>query len=155
MNNQPIDLNAIYDQAGELFRKGDFFCSEAVVSTLRDFFDPDMPESTIAVASGFPVGVGRQKCMCGAISGGIISLGYFFGRTKGGDPKVNKTLELTAELHKKFTESNRVACCKILTKGMDMASGEHKAQCIRFTSEMAKETAKIIAREKGIEVMEK
>ena len=154
MNANPINLKDIYETAGNQFRKGDYFCSESIVSTIRQFIDPDMPESMISVASGFPVGVGRQKCMCGAISGGVICLGYFFGRTKGGDPKVNKTLELTAELHNKFTQMNKVACCKILTKGMDMASGEHKEQCIKFTSEMAVETVKIIAREKGMELIE-
>lgn len=152
--NGSINLTEVYDKAGDLFRRGDFFCSEAIVATMRETFDPDMPASLISVASGFPVGVGRQKCMCGAISGGVISLGYFFGRTEGGDPKVNKTLELTAELHGIFREMNRVACCSILTKGMDMASGEHKAQCVRFTSEMARETARIIAREKNIPVVE-
>ena len=149
-----VNLQKVYDDAGELFRKGDFFCSEAVVATMRETFDKNMPIEIISTASGFPVGVGRQKCMCGAISGGVIALGYFFGRTEGGDPKVNKTLALTAELHNIFKEKNKVACCSILTKGMDMASGEHKEQCIRFTSEMAKETAKIIAREKGIGIEE-
>lgn len=151
---ETINLQEVYDQAGSLFQKGDFFCSEAIISTMRDTFAPDMPAEFIAAASGFPVGVGRQKCMCGAISGSVLAIGYFFGRTTGGDPKVSKTLELTAEIHQIFKEKNKVACCSILTKGMDMSSGEHKAQCIRFTSEMAKETARIIAREKQIPVVE-
>lgn len=149
-----VNLQQVYDDAGELFKKGDFFCSEAIVATIRETFDKNMPIEVISTASGFPVGVGKQKCMCGAISGGVISLGYFFGRTQGKDPKVAKTLELTAELHNAFKAKNKVACCSILTKGMDMASGEHKAQCVRFTSEMAKETARIIAREKNIEIVE-
>lgn len=149
-----VDLNEVYNLAGERFRNGDFFCSEAIVSTIRDVFDPNMPIEIISTASGFPVGVGRQKCMCGAISGGVIALGYFFGRTQAGDTKVNKTLELTSELHQTFREKNKVACCSILTKGMDMAAGEHKDQCVRFTSEMAKETARIIAREKNISITE-
>lgn len=151
---EKVNLNDVYNKAGELFRTGKFFCSEAIVCTMRETFDSNMPIEMISVASGFPVGVGRQKCMCGAISGGVISLGYFFGRTEGGDPKVKKTMELTAELHQIFKDKNKVACCSILTKGMDMASGEHKDQCVRFTSEMAKETARIIAREKNIEVIE-
>jgi hypothetical protein len=40
-----------------------------------------------------------------------------------------------------------VLCCSVHTKGMDMASGEHKAQCIAFTGEMAGKAAEIIARE--------
>jgi len=33
---------------------------------------------------------------------------------------------------------------------MDMASGEHKAQCISFTGEIAEKAAEIIVRELGI-----
>lgn len=149
-----INLKEVYDHAGELYRKGDFYCSESIVATMREYFDKDMPEALISSASGFPIGVGRQKCMCGAITGGIISIGYFFGRTEGADPQVNKTLELSAELHEKFKEMNKYACCSILTRGMDFASGEHKEQCIRFTSEMARETAIILARELNLEVVE-
>ena len=55
-------------------------------------------KEAIAMASGFPVGIGGSKCVCGAVSGGIISLGYFFGRTDPKDEQVNKTLELANEL---------------------------------------------------------
>jgi len=33
---------------------------------------------------------------------------------------------------------------------MDMASGEHKDQCVRFTGEVARKVAEIICREKNI-----
>ncbi len=106
-----------------------------------------MPESMIAAASGFPIGIGKSKCVCGAVSGGILTLGYFFGRTEGADPKVDKTLALANELQESFRSSHKVLCCKILTKGMDMGSGEHKDQCVSFTGEIAEKAAKIILRE--------
>ncbi|SHI06622.1 C_GCAxxG_C_C family probable redox protein [Clostridium collagenovorans DSM 3089] len=145
-----VSIKKIQSDAEELFRKGDFFCSEAIVSSIRSNFELDMPEEMIAMASGFPVGIGRSKCVCGAVSGAILCLGYFFGRSKGGDPKVNKTLELANELQASFKENHKVLCCKVLTHGMDMGSGEHKAQCISFTGEMARKAAEIIVRELGI-----
>ncbi|KAB3530222.1 C-GCAxxG-C-C family (seleno)protein [Alkaliphilus serpentinus] len=145
-----INIEKVKADAEELFRKGDFFCSEAIVSSIRDNFEIDMPEEMIAMASTFPVGIGRSKCVCGAVSGALLALGYFFGRTKGGDPKVQKTLELANELQQSFKDNHKVLCCKILTHGMDMASGEHKAQCVSFTGEMAKKAAEIIVREKGL-----
>jgi hypothetical protein len=36
--------------------------------------------------------------MCGAVSGGILCLGYFFGRVQAKDDKVNKALALSNEL---------------------------------------------------------
>lgn len=145
-----ISIKKIKEEAESLFRNGDFFCSESIVSTIMKNFEIDMPEEMIAMASGFPVGIGRSKCVCGAVTGGIMCIGYFFGRTKGGDSKVNKTLELANELQESFKNNHKVLCCKILTKGMDMGSGEHKAQCISFTGEMAGKTAEIIARELNI-----
>ena len=145
-----IDIQKVRDDAEALFAAGQFYCSEAIVSAIRSNFDPNMPEELIAMASGFPVGIGKSKCVCGAVSGGVMSIGYFFGRTKGSSPtdeKSVKTLKLAAELHDWFKENNKVLCCKILTHGMDMASGEHKKQCVRFTGEIAEKTAEIIGRE--------
>lgn len=137
----------VKEDAESLFREGKFYCSEAIVSSIRTNLDPDMPESMIAAASGFPIGIGKSKCVCGAVSGGIISLGYFFGRTKGADSKVDRTLALANELQESFRSNHKVLCCKILTKGMDMSSGEHKNQCVSFTGEIAEKAAEIILRE--------
>lgn len=145
-----IDVDKVRQDAEEYFRKGNYYCSEAIVASVRDNIAPDMPEAMIAAASGFPVGVGRSKCMCGAVSGGVLAIGYVFGRTEPTnpqDPKSVKTLGLANELQQAFRDSHRVLCCSVQTKGMDMASGEHKAQCVSFTGEMAAKCAEIIARE--------
>lgn len=148
-----ISIKKVKADAEEHFRKGEFYCSEAIVAAIKENFDVDMPGEMIAMASGFPVGIGKSKCTCGAISGAVLSIGYFFGRTKGStpqDPRSVKTLELAKELQEYFRGKNKVSCCSILTKGMDMASGEHKAQCIKFTGEMAEKAAEIITRELNI-----
>lgn len=145
-----IDIQKVKEDAEAYFRQGNYYCSEAIVASIRDNVAPEMPEALISAASGFPIGVGRSKCMCGAVSGGVISLGYVFGRTGPStptDPKSVKTLALANELQQAFRDTHRVLCCSVHTKGMDMASGEHKAQCIAFTGEMAEKTAQIIARE--------
>lgn len=143
-----VSVQKIKKDAEELFRGG-FFCSEAVVSSIRDNFELDVPDMVIAMASGFPVGIGRSKCVCGAVSGGVMSLGLFFGRTRQGDPKVEKNLLLANELHDYFKTANgkNSLCCRVLTKEFDMASGEHKEQCIAFTGLVAEKVAQIIVRE--------
>jgi C_GCAxxG_C_C family probable redox protein len=94
--------------------------------------------------------------MCGAVSGAVVALGYFFGRTTPTtptDPKSTKTMELAFELQEAFRKNHKgVLCCHIHTKDMDMASGEYKAQCVAFTGEMAAKTAEIIARECNLKV---
>lgn len=143
-----VSVKKIAKDAEELFRGG-FFCSEAVVSSIRTNFELDLPEEIVAMASGFPVGIGRSKCLCGAVSGGVMALGIFFGRTVQKDVKVEKNLEVAKELHDYFKVANgkNVLCCRILTKEFDMASGEHKEQCIHFTGLVAGKVAEIVVRE--------
>jgi len=145
-----INLQAIKTEAAQLYLNGDYYCSEAIVATIRKHFDIDMPLEAVAMASGFPIGVGGTKCMCGAIPGGVICIGYFFGRTTPGDPKVKKTMELAQELVDDFKGRNKVLCCHVLTKGMEMGSEAHKKQCAIFTGEVAEKTAEILARELGL-----
>lgn len=145
-----VSIKKVKEDAENLYREGKFFCSEAIVSSIRDNFKLDMPREMIAMASGFPIGIGKSKCVCGAVSGGIMCIGYFFGRTEGGDTKVNRTLELANELQESFRNNHKVLCCKVLTKGMDFATKEHLNQCVAFTGEVAKRAAEIITRELAI-----
>jgi C_GCAxxG_C_C family probable redox protein len=152
-----ISIKQVKHDAEEVFRIGGFYCSEAIISSVRKNIDPDMPAAMVSAGSGFPIGVGRAKCMCGAVSGAVVCLGYFFGRTTPTtptDPKSTKCMELAFELQECFRKNHSgVLCCHIHTKGMDMASGEHKAQCVAFTGEMAEKTAEIIAREFNLKVV--
>ncbi|MFV0414253.1 MAG: C-GCAxxG-C-C family (seleno)protein [Oscillospiraceae bacterium] len=154
---QQVSLAQVREDAEQMFRTGGFYCSEALVASVRKNLAPEMPEAFISAASGFPIGVGRSKCMCGAVSGGVVCMGYFFGRTRPSSPQDEKsqnTLKLTNELQESFRNNHKgVLCCSVHTKGMDMASGEHKAQCVAFTGEMAAKTAEIVARELGIAVV--
>ena len=146
-----MSVAKIAKDAEDLFRGG-FFCSEAVVSSIRSNFEMDVPEEVIAMASGFPIGIGRSKCLCGAVSGGVMAIGLVFGRTVQKDPQVEQTLLLSKELHDWFKEANgkNALCCRILTKEFDMGAGEHKEQCIRFTGLVAGKVAEMIIREKGL-----
>ena len=146
-----VSVAKIAKDAEDLFRGG-FFCSEAVVSSIRSNFEMDVPEEVIAMASGFPIGIGRSKCLCGAASGGVMAIGLVFGRTVQKDPQVEQTLLLSKELHDWFKEANgkNALCCRILTKEFDMGAGEHKEQCIRFTGLVAGKVAEMIIREKGL-----
>ena len=152
-----INIEKVRTDAENLYRDGGFYCSEAIVASIRKNLVPEMPEQLIAAASGFPVGVGRSKCICGAVSGAIICLGYLFGRTQPSspaDPKSRHCMKLANELQDSFRNNHKgVLCCRVYTEGMDMASGEHKKQCISFTGEMATKTAEIAARELGMTIL--
>lgn len=142
MNN--IDFDKVREIAENYYRNGDFYCSEAVVKTIRDEFELEISDDAIAMASGFPVGMGGSGCTCGAITGGIMALGMVFGRKEAKDPRVGKAMELSKELHDDFKGKHNSLCCRFLTKGMELGSREHMNQCIAFTGEVAEKVARII-----------
>lgn len=145
--NTNIDPKAIRLTAENYYRSYDFYCSEAVVKSIKDAFELPVPDEVIAMASGFPVGIGGTGCACGAVVGGIMALGLFFGRTKAQDPRVNKAMKLSKELHDSFQTRNKFLCCRRLTKGMTLGSREHMNQCIEFTGDVAEVVCRIILRE--------
>ena len=55
--------------------------------------------------------------------------------------------------HDWFREANakNAICCRVLTKGFDMAGGEHKKQCIAFTGLCAGKLSEILCRELGVQ----
>lgn len=151
---EAVSPKAVQKKAEELFAGG-FFCCEALMSAIRSEFQVDVPESVIAMSSAMSVGAGRSGCMCGALNGGILALGMFFGRTTQDgpkDPKVNALLALSKELHDWFRDANakNAICCRVLTKGFDMAEGQHRKQCIAFTGLCAGKLAEILCRELGV-----
>ncbi len=149
-----VSVKKVIKDAEEYFRGG-YFCCEAVMASIRDNFELDVPKEVIAMSSGMAVGAGRSGCMCGALNGGILAFGLLFGRTEPNgpkDPKVVKCMELTNELHTWFRKENgkNSVCCRVLTKEFDMGKGEHKEQCIRFTGMCAGKVADIVIREFGL-----
>lgn len=146
-----VSVKKIAKDAEDNFRGG-YFCCEALMASIRTNFQLDVPETVIAMSSGMAVGVGKSGCLCGALNGGVLALGLFFGRTEQNgpaDPKVQKCMQLTNELYSWFKDVNgkNSVCCRILTKEFDMEKGAHKEQCIYFTGLCAQKTAEIIIRE--------
>ena len=149
MKKQDIDLEKIKLTAEEYYRSGDFYCSEAIVKTIKDAFCLPVSDDVITMASGFPVGIGGAGCTCGAVTGGIMSLGLVFGRAIPKDKKVDKVMKLSRELHDIFKKRHKHLCCRTLNKYMIMDSSRQMKQGIAFTGEMAQETARLIIREQG------
>ncbi len=147
-----ISIKKVKQDTESMFEKKEFVCSEAVVASIHNNFGLDMPEM-IAMASGFAGGMGRTKCVCGAVVGGTLAIGALFGRTEPGDSKIERAVALSAELSNSFRENHLGSlCCKVLTCGYD--AGQNREMCKTFTGEMAQKCAEIIAREMGIEVID-
>jgi C_GCAxxG_C_C family probable redox protein len=143
-------LQKMRDKAGSYYLAGYFGCSETVLKVIMENFKTELPEDIVSLATGFRHGVGGSGCICGALSGGTMALGMFFGRSAPKeDDKVKKAMELSNELINIFKANHKVTCCRVLIKKVTYGSPEHRQQCARFVQEVTQETAKIIIREKG------
>ncbi len=152
MRPEIIDLNKIRLQAENHYRSHEFYCSEAVLKSIKDAFLPHLSDDIVALASGFPLGMGDGQNCCGAITGGVIALGLMFGRTKASDPKVEYVMSLAKELTSTFAYIHNTNTCYKLIQGVTLGSERHDEICTRYTGEVAVITARIICREAKIKI---
>ncbi|MCL2353328.1 MAG: C-GCAxxG-C-C family protein [Defluviitaleaceae bacterium] len=148
--SKEIDIAKVRKDAMELFANGSFLCSEAVVYSLKQNVDPTMSDAFVSSASGFSRGVGGSSCMCAAVTGAVVALGYFFGRTTPTtitDPESLKSLALAFELQEEFKKNNKSLCCHVHMKIADKAQVSHMNKCVNFVGDAAASMAKIVARE--------
>ena len=141
-----INMEQLQKDAVDIFNAG-FACSESVIYAIRKNFEIDLSDDAIAMSSGFPWGLGGGGCICGALAGATMCIGYFFGRRTPGDPKITKCFALTNEMHDAFRDHCGGTCCRVLTKGKEKNSPERKAQCTDFVAFTVKKVAEIIIRE--------
>ena len=133
-------LDRVQANAEELFRSGTFFCSEAVVQTINELLGKPYDENIVKLASGFPIGMGKAGCLCGAVSGGQMSLGMVYGRVQG-EPMKEKMFEKAKALHDYIKDEYKSTCCRVITKewaGDNFKSPERKNHCITITGKVAR-----------------
>ena len=135
MEREEIIAN-VRTKAEGYFQRGEFFCSESVIHTLNELLDWPFDRSITRLASGFPIGIGKSGCVCGAISGGVMALGMAYGRNHG-DAMNSRMLPIAAELHDHIKKSYKSTCCRVITKDLVFDSPERKAHCVKITGEVA------------------
>ena len=124
-------------KAAEYFNQG-YSCCESIV---KEAIEKGLvPEELLPVATSFSGGMG-SGCLCGAIAGSQIVLGWLYGReNKNGNEACAKAKQFIEE----FKKSHRATCCRALTAGMDMASPERKAHCTNMVNDCSKILAEMI-----------
>jgi len=118
------------------FDRGEFFCSEAVVHTINQLLGSPMPHEITKLASGFPIGLGKSGCLCGAVSGGEIGLGIVYGRNHG-EAMNEKMFPAAAELHDHIKKIYGSTCCRVMVRNFEFKTPERKRHCVKITGEVA------------------
>ena len=149
-------LDKVQSNAEELFRSGTFFCSESVVQTINEVLGNPYDESIVKMAGGFPIGMGKAGCLCGAVSGGQMALGMVYGRVKGEAMK-EKMFEEASGLHDYIKSEYKSTCCRVITRewtGDDFKSAARKKHCIKITGQVSRWIANEFIEDGQIEVKE-
>ena len=120
-------------KANEYFMQG-YSCSESVVQEAID--KGLVPDSLLSCATSFSGGMG-SGCLCGAIAGSQLVLGYLYGRNnKSGNDMLAR--EKARKFIEEFRKNHKATCCRVLTAGLDMASKERKNHCQTMVSDCSR-----------------
>ena len=138
-----MKLENVRQTAEGYFDRGEFFCSEAVVHTINEYLGWKFPEEVTKLASGFPIGIGKSGCLCGAVSGGVMALGMSLGRNHG-QAMHGDMFPVASELHDHVKKMYGSTCCRVMIKDFVFQSPERKAHCVKITGEVADWVAKKI-----------
>jgi len=122
-----VEGESVGEKAGRLFDSG-LNCTQSVLQAIIGVDDPQL----MKMAEAFGGGIGGTKCLCGAVSGGVMALGL---KGKG---------KQAARLMEEFKVRNRVTCCKALSAPYPWLSKEHLANCRRITAETAEMVKKLL-----------
>ncbi len=133
----------------ELFETG-YYCAESVLLAVTE--EKGVQSELIPkIATGFCSGIARTGRQCGALSGGIMSLGIFCGRSDTGG-KVDDIYEKVRNLIDSFEAKFGSTTCKGLL-GCDLGTDEGQItfielglieNCYKFTEEATRMAMEIL-----------
>ncbi|MGA2175343.1 MAG: C-GCAxxG-C-C family protein [Verrucomicrobiota bacterium] len=107
------------DIAAEKFLSG-YNCAQAVLYSFCDDLGVNK-DTALRLACGFGAGMARKQEVCGAISGGIITLGLKHGRGEGQERTVTEeTYRKVRELMSQFESKHGTCLCRTLLNGCDL-----------------------------------
>ena len=137
------------EKAIELFTEG-FNCAQAVLGAFAEDIGLDK-SMTLKMAAPFGGGIGRQREVCGAVSGMLMAFGFLYGydTPETGEIKMQH-YEQTRDLCDKFAEINGSIICRDILKTKEKGGApEARTQqyyherpcvrCVRTASEILEE----------------
>lgn len=125
-----MDKKQVEQKTFALFQDG-FNCAEAISTAIVECWAEGAVHYTPKAASAFGGGVGGTKCeTCGALTGGVVALGWLFGR-KEPDADKQKVYALAAEFRDRFLKAFGSTQCQDILEVLGEQENLHK--CKRMT----------------------
>lgn len=122
-------------RAGQMIYE-DYHCSEAFVIAVGAALSGKVEDCLVKASTPFAGGVGKGYCeLCGALSGGVLLIGYLYGRTNA---KVDdkKCLQLAKTYRERFNKAFGTTICCELRKDLDRAEAKKRCQMLIETGAM-------------------
>ena len=99
-------------------------CAQSILYSFSNEINIDS-NVALKIACGFGAGMGRRGEVCGAVTGGIMTIGAKYGKGENGDKTATETTYAkTKELMDRFQEKHDSFICKELLDGTDLATEE-------------------------------
>ena len=132
-------------RARNLFQSGQLLCSEAVLAVLNKALRGGLDTgAAVRLASGLPQGMGGSGCTCGALSGGVLALGLFLGRSGPGIGNNREVMQAASALHEVFKSQYGSTCCRVLCKKYGKNGAADPQHCAELTAFAAQAACRII-----------
>jgi C_GCAxxG_C_C family probable redox protein len=121
-------------------------CAETVATTIVEKYSGASSSMFPKIASAFGGGVGgTREELCGALAGGILAIGYFFGRTQpGGDVQTSK--DLAATFRQRFLEQYSDTKCRAILDSL--GPQENSSECKKLIANVAGMLSELFAEQK-------
>ena len=120
-----------------------YHCAEVVAKTIMETYGDQSNNGVIKAASGFGGGIaGTTDELCGAFTGGVIALSYFFGREIPGE-ELDQSGTMIKEFKKKFNDQHGSLNCGTLISSF--SNDEGQMGCVRVTENATQMVSKMIA----------
>jgi C_GCAxxG_C_C family probable redox protein len=138
----------IKERAENLYQTRQLLCTEAVVVTLNKALSGGLSDSqAAAIAAPFSIAMGGSGCICGALSGAVISSGLLAGADQPYSHR-KRMRQNAKDLHDTFKTANGATCCRVLSRRVSHDREAHFQQCARLTADAAEMAARLILSQK-------
>ncbi|MFP3984277.1 MAG: C-GCAxxG-C-C family protein [Desulfurivibrionaceae bacterium] len=122
------------ERAGNLFENHGLCCSEAVMVTLNQGFQGDLPTNkALQMGAGFCHGMGGAGCTCGALAASVNVLGLFLSPHNENGFTKEEYKKIVQEMHDRFRQEFNSTCCRVLSKNVKHDPKAQKANCLKLT----------------------
>ena len=145
-----IDQALVKDQltrrAEQLFKQG-YNCCESLIKSCIEIFELNLPEDAYLMGRFFREGVGGSGCICGALAGGIMMLGYITGPNGGG-------AEIAESYRTGFVEKFGSSCCRVIRKKQSVSGRFRNRECRVMTGYAAGAVSEALGTKSANDVIE-